>query len=185
MTHHTSSTMHKTRRFNSLIAFFLTGVFLLTNLGIGYNTPPVGMNLFIASSRFNRPVLQLYGYTLPFLALLLISLIIITYWPGLSLFLPNLLKWICIFVFCPYIFLSLQGEMDMPIYEYKCDNCNNCFEQLIFQSDDEKCFKCPSCGGGDINRLISSFSCASSKSNEMTGAPVSGCSPSKGFSWAS
>ena len=68
------------------------GIIFLANLAIGYNTPPVGMNLFIASSRFNRPVLQLYRSTLPFLVLLLISLIIITYWPGLSLFLPNLLK---------------------------------------------------------------------------------------------
>lgn len=67
------------------------GVIFLANLGIGYNTPPVGLNLFIASSRFERPVLQLYRATLPFLLLLLLTLFLITYWPGLSLFLPNLL----------------------------------------------------------------------------------------------
>ena len=68
------------------------GIIFLTNLAIGYNTPPVGLNLFIASSRFDRPVVQLYKATLPFLVLLLLTLILITYWPGLSLFLPNLFK---------------------------------------------------------------------------------------------
>ena len=68
------------------------GIIFLTNLAIGYNTPPVGLNLFIASSRFDRPVVQLYRATLPFLVLLLLTLILITYWPGLSLFLPNLFK---------------------------------------------------------------------------------------------
>jgi len=68
------------------------GIIFLANLGIGYNTPPVGLNLFIASSRFDRPIMQLYRSTLPFLALLLLTLLIITYWPPLSLFLPSLLK---------------------------------------------------------------------------------------------
>jgi C4-dicarboxylate transporter DctM subunit len=68
------------------------GVIFLANLGIGYNTPPVGLNLFIASSRFDKPVIQLYKATLPFLLLLLFALFLITYWPGLSLFVPNLLK---------------------------------------------------------------------------------------------
>lgn len=68
------------------------GIIFLANLGIGYNTPPIGLNLFIASSRFERPVVQIYRATLPFLLLLLFSLLLITYWPGLSLFLPGLLK---------------------------------------------------------------------------------------------
>ncbi len=67
------------------------GVVFLANLGIGYNTPPVGLNLFVASSRFNRPVTQIYKATLPFLLLLLFTLLCITYWPELSLFLPKLL----------------------------------------------------------------------------------------------
>ena len=67
------------------------GVIFLANLGIGYSTPPVGLNLFIASSRFERPIIQLYKATLPFLLLLLVSLAFITYWPALSLFLPGLL----------------------------------------------------------------------------------------------
>jgi tripartite ATP-independent transporter DctM subunit len=68
------------------------GIIFLANLGIGYNTPPIGLNLFIASSRFERPIVQLYRATLPFLLLLLFSLLLITYWPELSLFLPQLLK---------------------------------------------------------------------------------------------
>ena len=67
------------------------GVVFLANLGIGYNTPPVGLNLFIASSRFDRPIVQLYRATLPFLILLILALLVITYWPALSLFLPGLL----------------------------------------------------------------------------------------------
>ena len=66
------------------------GIIFLTNLQIGYCTPPVGLNLFLASYRFDRPVVELYRATLPFLALLLVALLIITYFPALSLFLINL-----------------------------------------------------------------------------------------------
>jgi len=66
------------------------GIIFLTNLQIGYCTPPVGLNLFLASYRFNKPIVTLYRATLPFLALLMITLIIITYFPALSLFLVNL-----------------------------------------------------------------------------------------------
>lgn len=63
------------------------GIIFLANMQIGYFTPPVGMNLFIASYRFNKPVMELYRSTLPFMAILLIALMIITYWPGLSMIL--------------------------------------------------------------------------------------------------
>jgi len=66
------------------------GIIFLTNLGIGYSTPPVGMNLFISSFRFERPVLKLYVASLPFLAILLLALMIITYVPSLSLFLVEM-----------------------------------------------------------------------------------------------
>ena len=66
------------------------GIIFLTNLQIGYCTPPVGLNLFLASYRFERPVAELYRATLPFLALLLVTLVIITYFPELSLFLVRL-----------------------------------------------------------------------------------------------
>jgi len=62
------------------------GIIFLANLEIGYSTPPVGLNLFIASARFKRPLLSLYRASLPFLLILLACLLIITYVPGLSLF---------------------------------------------------------------------------------------------------
>lgn len=62
-------------------------VIFLANLAIGYSTPPVGMNLFIAALRFDRPVLQLARASLPFIAVLLLALLLITYWPALSLWL--------------------------------------------------------------------------------------------------
>jgi len=68
------------------------GIIFLTNLEIGYSTPPVGINLFIASSRFNEPIVRLYRATLPFLGLRILGLLAITYIPALSLFLPNLFK---------------------------------------------------------------------------------------------
>ncbi len=61
------------------------GIIFLANMQLGYFTPPVGMNLFIASYRFNRPVLTLYRATIPFFIILLVAVLIITYWPALSL----------------------------------------------------------------------------------------------------
>lgn len=66
------------------------GIIFLTNLQIGYCTPPVGLNLFLASYRFERSIVELYVATLPFLALLVLTLVIITYFPLLSLFLVGL-----------------------------------------------------------------------------------------------
>lgn len=65
------------------------GIVFLANLQIGYCTPPVGINLFLASHRFDRDILVVYRATLPFLGLLLIALVIITWWPGLSLWLAG------------------------------------------------------------------------------------------------
>ncbi len=61
------------------------GIVFLANMQIGYFTPPVGMNLFIASYRFDRPILELYRATLPFFFLLLAAVLVITYWPALTL----------------------------------------------------------------------------------------------------
>ena len=61
------------------------GILFLANMQLGYFTPPVGMNLFIASFRFNKPVMTLYRATLPFFFILLATVLIITFWPGLSL----------------------------------------------------------------------------------------------------
>ena len=61
------------------------GIIFLANMQVGYFTPPVGMNLFIASIRFEKPVMEIFRSTLPFLFLLLLAVLIITYWPALSL----------------------------------------------------------------------------------------------------
>jgi C4-dicarboxylate transporter DctM subunit len=66
------------------------GIIFLANLGIGYSTPPVGMNLFIASFRFDKPIVKLYVAAIPFLIILLIALLIITYVPDLSLWLVRI-----------------------------------------------------------------------------------------------
>ena len=65
------------------------GVIFLANLAIGYVTPPVGMNLFIAAIRFDRPLLVLARASLPFIAVLLAVLALITYVPWLSLVLAR------------------------------------------------------------------------------------------------
>jgi C4-dicarboxylate transporter DctM subunit len=61
------------------------GIIFLANMQLGYFTPPVGMNLFIASYRFEKPIMSLYKATIPFFFILLVSVLIITYWPDLSL----------------------------------------------------------------------------------------------------
>ncbi len=63
------------------------GVIFLVNLEIGYSTPPVGINLFIASLTFKQPVTRLYRASIPYLVLLLLALAVITYLPDLSLWL--------------------------------------------------------------------------------------------------
>jgi tripartite ATP-independent transporter DctM subunit len=63
------------------------GIIFLTNLQIGYSTPPIGMNLFIASLRFDKSIIRLGVASLPFLGILLLALLIITYVPSLSLLL--------------------------------------------------------------------------------------------------
>lgn len=65
------------------------GIIVLTNLEIGYLTPPVGMNLFISSIKFDRSVVLLYRSVLLFIALLLVALVLVTYVPELSLWLPK------------------------------------------------------------------------------------------------
>lgn len=65
------------------------GIIFLANMQIGYFTPPVGMNLFIASYRFHKPVTELYRSTIPFMFILIIAVLIITYWPDLTMYLVN------------------------------------------------------------------------------------------------
>lgn len=63
------------------------GIVFLAAMELGYLTPPVGLNLFISSYRFEKPILHVYAATFPFLMILLLSVIIIAFWPNLSLWL--------------------------------------------------------------------------------------------------
>lgn len=63
--------------------YHLASIFIL-NLGIGFLTPPVGMNLFIASYTFERPLTRIYKNVLPYLGVQLVVLVIVTYIPWFS-----------------------------------------------------------------------------------------------------
>ena len=63
------------------------GIVFLATMQLGYITPPVGLNLFIAGYRFDRPIVEIYFSTLPFFVFLMISVLLIAFWPGLSLML--------------------------------------------------------------------------------------------------
>ena len=67
----------------TLAPFHLAMIFLL-NLEIAYCCPPLGLNLFISSFRFNRPVVSLYRVVVPFTAILAAALVLVTYVPSLS-----------------------------------------------------------------------------------------------------
>ncbi|MCL5267644.1 MAG: TRAP transporter large permease [Bacteroidetes bacterium] len=68
------------------------GVIFLLNLEIGYMLPPLGLNLFISSLRFEKDIVKIYRAVLPFLAIALLALLIVTYFPELSLYLTRILK---------------------------------------------------------------------------------------------
>ncbi len=65
------------------------GVIFLANMELGYLTPPVGMNLFLAAFRFDRPLMEVYRASLPFFLIILIGVLAITYLPWLSTALPG------------------------------------------------------------------------------------------------
>jgi tripartite ATP-independent transporter DctM subunit len=67
------------------------GIIFLANMQIGYLTPPFGMGLFISGYRFKKGILQTTAACLPFIAMLIGSVLLITYWPDLSLFLLRIM----------------------------------------------------------------------------------------------
>jgi len=67
-------------------------IIFIVNLEIGYLTPPMGINLFVASSVFKKKIGFVIKSTLPFTLILLVALILISYIPGISLFLVEMLK---------------------------------------------------------------------------------------------
>ncbi len=68
------------------------GIIFLTNLELGYMTPPVGMNLFLASHRFRVPLPTVYRAALPFLAIRAAAVLLVTYVPFITHFLPSLFE---------------------------------------------------------------------------------------------
>jgi putative FmdB family regulatory protein len=69
----------------------------------------------------------------------------------------------------------------MPIYEFKCNACGNTFEEIVFGSDQDSDFGCPTCGDEDTCRLMSSFSCGSGNAGGGLGKDLgASCGPSGG-----
>ncbi len=62
------------------------GIVFLATMQLGFLTPPVGLNLFISSYRFEQSIVRVYLATFPFLMMLLFAVLLITFWPDLSLF---------------------------------------------------------------------------------------------------
>ena len=65
------------------------GLLMTVNLGIGYCTPPLGVSLYITGALVNRGLIYVTKSVLPFLAIQVVILLILTYWPDLVLFLPR------------------------------------------------------------------------------------------------
>ncbi|MEP3333478.1 TRAP transporter large permease [Sedimentitalea sp.] len=65
------------------------GIIMVVNMEIGMITPPVGLNLFVTSGVAGMPMMRVVRAALPFLAVLFVFLIIVTYVPPISTFLPN------------------------------------------------------------------------------------------------
>jgi TRAP-type C4-dicarboxylate transport system permease large subunit len=63
------------------------GIIFLANMQLGYLMPPMGENLFLAAYRFEKPLSELYGYVLPFVGIITIVVLVITYLPSFTLWL--------------------------------------------------------------------------------------------------
>ena len=68
------------------------GIIFLANMQLGYLMPPMGENLFLSAYRFNFPLLRIYKATLPYVLILLIAVLLITYIPGLTLGMLGLVR---------------------------------------------------------------------------------------------
>jgi len=66
------------------------GIIFLVNLEVGYITPPVGLNLFLSSYRFQKPFIEICRYVMPFLLVRLVVVLLVTYLPWLSTWLVSL-----------------------------------------------------------------------------------------------
>lgn len=63
----------------------------------------------------------------------------------------------------------------MPIYEYKCQQCNHRFEQLIMSSSTESVVECPACHGSEVNRLFSTFGFSSGSTSRSASGGGASC----------
>jgi TRAP-type C4-dicarboxylate transport system permease large subunit len=68
------------------------GIIFLANLELGFSHPPIGLNLFMASYRFKQPLTKIYWQVLPFLFVLLFTVLVITYVPQMSTLLIDLVE---------------------------------------------------------------------------------------------
>jgi len=68
------------------------GIIFLANMELGFLAPPVGLNLLLSSYRFNKPMVEVMRATLPMLFVLLLGVLLITYVPALTTFLPRLFE---------------------------------------------------------------------------------------------
>ena len=66
------------------------GVIFLANMELGFLMPPVGLNLLLSSSRLKRPVAEVARATLPLLGVMFLGVLLVTYWPPLTTWLPRL-----------------------------------------------------------------------------------------------
>jgi len=67
------------------------GIIMVVNMEIAFITPPVGLNLYVLSTAAKAPLSEVVQGVLPFVMLSILLLILVTYWPSLSLYLPKLL----------------------------------------------------------------------------------------------
>lgn len=67
------------------------GIIMVVNLAIGFVTPPLGVNLFVACNVANAKLEQICKGIVPILGVMILDLLLITYWEPLSMFLPNLM----------------------------------------------------------------------------------------------
>ena len=68
------------------------GIIFLANMELGFLAPPVGLNLLLSAYRFNKPVAEVMRAVIPMLLVLLAGVLLITYFPPLTTFLPGLIK---------------------------------------------------------------------------------------------
>ena len=68
------------------------GIIFLANMELGFLAPPVGINLLLASYRFDKPISEVTRASLPMLAVMIIGVLVITYFPPLTTWLPGLFK---------------------------------------------------------------------------------------------